>query len=100
MKQRNLIFAILWAILAIAMLMCGIAQWYAGEYFFTVVAAMAFGCDAYSAWTQLGHWLEYRKQKKKAEETRTREEVFAEYDKFMEDWKNGFPEENKETNND
>lgn len=61
MKTRNLIFAILWALLAIAMIVCAVAQFYAAEYMFAVIAAMAFGCDAYSAWVHLGHWLEYRK---------------------------------------
>ena len=61
MKTRNLIFAILWAVLAILMLVCAVAQFYAAEYVFAVIAAMAFGCDAYSAWIQLGIWLEARK---------------------------------------
>ena len=61
MKTRNLIFAILWALLAIAMIVCAVAQFYAAEYMFAVIAAMAFGCDAYNAWVHLGHWLEYRK---------------------------------------
>lgn len=61
MKTRNLIFAILWALLAIAMIVCAVAQFYAAEYMFAVIAAMAFGCDAYSAWVHLGHWLEVRK---------------------------------------
>ena len=26
-----------------------------------MIAAMAFGCDAYSAWVHFGHWLEARK---------------------------------------
>ena len=61
MKTRNLIFAILWAVLAILMLVCAVAQFYAAEYVFAVIAAMAFGCDSYSAWVHLGHWLEARK---------------------------------------
>ena len=61
MKTRNLIFAILWALLAILMLVCAVAQFYAAEYVFAVIAAMAFGCDSYSAWVHLGHWLEARK---------------------------------------
>ena len=61
MKTRNLIFAILWAVLAILMLVCAVAQFYAAEYVFAVIAAVAFGCDSYSAWNQLGTWLEYRK---------------------------------------
>lgn len=61
MKTRNLIFAILWALLAIAMIVCAVAQLYAAEYLFAVIAAMAFGCNSYSAWVQLGYWLEARK---------------------------------------
>ena len=61
MKTRNLIFAILWAVLAIAMIVCAVAQLYAAEYLFAMIAAMAFSCDAYSAWNQLSIWLEYRK---------------------------------------
>ena len=61
MKTRNLIFAILWALLAIAMIVCAVAQFYAAEYMFAVIAAMASGCDAHSAWVHLGHWLEARK---------------------------------------
>ena len=61
MKTRNLIFAILWALLAIAMIVCAVAQFCAAEYMFAMIAAMAFGCDAYSAWVHLGHWLEARK---------------------------------------
>lgn len=61
MKTRNLIFAILWAALAIAMVVCAVAQLYAAEYLFAMIAAMAFGCDAYSAWVHFGHWLEYHK---------------------------------------
>lgn len=67
MKTRNLIFAILWALLAIAMIVCAVAQFYAAEYMFAVIAAMAFGCDAYSAWVHLGHWLEARKALKNIE---------------------------------
>lgn len=61
MKTRNLIFAILWAVLAIAMVVCAVAQFYAGEMLAVTIAAMAFGCDAYSAWNNLGIWLEARK---------------------------------------
>ena len=67
MKTRNLIFAILWAVLAIAMIVCAVAQLYAAEYLFAMIAAIAFGCDAYSAWVHLGHWLEARKTLKNIE---------------------------------
>lgn len=61
MKTRNLIFAILWALLAILMIVCAVAQFYAAEYLFAVIAAMAFGCDSYSAWVHFGIWLEAHK---------------------------------------
>lgn len=67
MKTRNLIFAILWAVLAIAMIVCAVVQFYAAEYLFAMIAAMAFGCDAYSAWIHFGHWLEARKALKNIE---------------------------------
>ena len=67
MKTRNLIFAILWALLAILMIVCAVAQFYAAEYLFAMIAAMAFGCDSYSAWVHLGHWLEARKALKNIE---------------------------------
>lgn len=67
MKTRNLIYAILWAVLAIAMIVCAVAQFYAAEYLFAVIAAIAFGCDSYSAWVHLGHWLEARKALKNTE---------------------------------
>jgi hypothetical protein len=40
------------------MIVCAVAQFYAAEYLFAMIAAMAFGCDAYSAWVHFGHWLE------------------------------------------
>lgn len=61
MKTRNLIFAILWAVLAILILVCVVTQFYAAEYVFAVIAAVAFGCDSYGAWIHLGHWFEARK---------------------------------------
>lgn len=67
MKTRNLIFAILWAVLAIAMIVCAVAQLYAAEYLFAMIAAMAFSCDAYSAWIHFGHWFEARKALKNIE---------------------------------
>ena len=85
MKTRNLIFAILWALLAILMAVCAVAQWAHAEYWAVVIAAMAFGCDSYNAWTQLGYWLEARKALK-----RTKEEIFADYDKTMAEWERGF----------
>lgn len=87
MKTRNLIFAILWAVLAIAMVVCAVAQFYAGEMLAVTIAAMAFGCDAYTAWNQLGIWLEARKALKKSKEA-----IFADYDKTMAEWEQGFPE--------
>ena len=85
MKTRNLIFAILWAVLAIAMVVCAVAQFYAAEYLFAAISAMAFGADSYNAWTQLGYWLEARKALK-----RTKEEIFADFDKTMAEWERGF----------
>lgn len=67
MKTRNLIFAILWALLAILMIVCAVAQFYAAEYLFVVIAAIAFGCDSYSAWVHFGIWLEARKALKNIE---------------------------------
>ena len=67
MKTRNLIFAILWAVLAIAMVVCAVIQWTRAEYWAVVIAAMAFGADSYIAWNQLGHWLEARKALKSIE---------------------------------
>ena len=61
MKTRNLIFAILWAVLAILMIVCAVAQFYAAEYTFALIAAIAFGCDSFSAWNHFGIWLESRK---------------------------------------
>ena len=85
MKTRNLIFAILWAVLAIAMVVCAVIQWTRAEYWAVLIAAMAFGADSYNAWNQLGYWLEARKALK-----RTKEEIFAEYDKTINEWKHGF----------
>jgi hypothetical protein len=67
MKTRNLIFAILWALLAILMAVCAVVQWTRAEYWFVVIAAMAFGADSYNAWTQLGYWLEAREALKNIE---------------------------------
>lgn len=85
MKTRNLIFAILWAILALAMIVCGIVQWFEAQYMAVAIAAVAFGCDAYNAWYHLGLWLESRKILK-----RTKAEIFADYDKTMAEWERGF----------
>ena len=65
MKTRNLIFAILWTVLAIAMLVCAVAQFYAAEYLFAMIAAIAFCCDAYSAWVHFGVLLETFASKKR-----------------------------------
>lgn len=61
MKTRNLIFAILWAVLAIIMVVCAVFQFYAGQMVATLIAAMAFGCDSFNAWNHLGIWLEAHK---------------------------------------
>lgn len=87
MKTRNLIFGISWGLLALIMLVCAVAQWYRAEYWAVVIAAMAFGCDAYSAWNHFGLWLEARKALK-----RSKEAIFADYDKTMAEWEQGFPE--------
>ena len=85
MKTRNLIFAILWAVLAIAMVVCAVIQWTRAEYWFVVIAAMAFGADSYNAWNHFGIWLEARKVLK-----RTKEEIFADFDKAMAERERGF----------
>ena len=41
MKTRNLIFAILWALLAILMIVCAVAQFYAAEYIFAMIRQYA-----------------------------------------------------------
>ena len=61
MKTRNLIFAILWVLAAIAMIIVSIASFGMAEYWLTVFAAMVCCVDSYNAWTQLGYWLETRK---------------------------------------
>lgn len=61
MKTRNLIFAILWVLAAIAMIIVSVASFGMAEYWLTVFAAMVCCVDSYNAWTQLGYWLEYRK---------------------------------------
>ena len=85
MKTRNLIFAILWAVLAIAMVVCAVIQWTRAEYWAVLIAAMAFSGDSYNAWNHLGYWLDARKALK-----RTKEEIFADYDKTMAEGEQGF----------
>lgn len=85
MKTRNLIFSISWSLLALLMIVAAVAQWYRAEYWLALIAAIAFGCDAYSAWNQFGLWLEARKTLKKS-----REATFADYDKTMAEWEQGF----------
>lgn len=58
MKTRNLIFGILWAIMALLMLVCMIVQWTRLEYWAVVIAAVAFGADSYNAWHHFGIWFE------------------------------------------
>ena len=54
MKTRNLIFAILWVVFAVFMVVCAVIQWTRAEYWAVLIAAMAFGADSYNAWNQLG----------------------------------------------
>ena len=61
MKTRNLIFAILWVLAAIAMIIVSVASFGMTEYWLTVFAAMVCCVDSYNAWTQFGYWLEARK---------------------------------------
>lgn len=61
MKTRNLIFAILWVLAAIAMIIVSVASFGMAEYWLTVFAAMVCCVDSYNAWTQLGYWLEAHK---------------------------------------
>lgn len=85
MKTRNLIFAILWVLLAIMMAVCAIVQWTRAEYWAVLIAAMAFSCDSYNAWNHLGYWLDARKALK-----RTKEEILVDYDKTMAEWEYNF----------
>lgn len=87
MKVRNLIFSISWALMALLMIVAAVANWYRAEYWLVVIAAIAFGCDAYTAWDHFGLWLEARKALKKSKEA-----IFADYDKTMVEWERGFPE--------
>lgn len=70
MKTRNLIFAILWAVLAVAMVVCAVAQLYMAEYLFALVAAMAFSCDSLNAWVYFGRWLDARETLKNTEKVK------------------------------
>ena len=67
MKTRNLIFAILWVLAAIAMIIVSVASFGMAEYWLTVFAAMVCCVDSYNAWVHLGHWLEARKALKNTE---------------------------------
>lgn len=64
MKTANLIYAILWAVLAVLMLGCAIFQLVNAQYTFVLIAAVAFGADSYNAWYNFGQWLDYRKMLK------------------------------------